>query len=282
MAAKFFSQSKLSRKDMTKKINFRHRAREHFREAIKLIETNDDSLLISVALRLRMAIECFAYELLQSHYEEVEGRTIETWQPAKLIRELKEIDASIERDRSISIGIEKDPGEGSKTMQSLGTDGRLTADWINKHWNALGSYLHEPTIKQHRDGKIFNAASMRSKLSIISKEIDRVLASKIYATNIKVKVSMKCDCGFTMHRREELIKRDKQIVCASCKTLWGVEEVADERWTLVPIFISFRCPECEGVNEFPAKELNQGQAFTCNECGSDLVLKQDWCMKVKS
>lgn len=134
-----------------------------------------------------MAIECLAYELLQSHQDEVDYGTMETWQPGRLIKELKEIDSGIESDRSISIGVEDFPGEPAEKMLLLGTDGRLTASWINKHWNALGSYLHEPTIKQHNNGKVFNADSARAKIATISGEIDRVLASTLFATNITVK-----------------------------------------------------------------------------------------------
>jgi len=266
---------------MIKKINFRHRAREHFIAATELMETGDDNLLLPLALRLRMAIECLTYELLQSHQDEVDDGTMETWQPGRLIRELKEIDAGIESDRSISIGVEDVSGEPAKKMRSLGTDGRLTASWINKHWNALGSFLHEPTIKQHKDGKVFNAASARAKIAEISVEIDRVLASTLFATNIKVKVSVNCECGFTIARREELLKRDGQVVCASCKAIWGADE-SEEGWRFVKYYHDFRCPKCNAKNNFPAKELNDQSEFTCKECGTEVVLMQDWCVRVKS
>ena len=263
---------------MINKINFRQRAREHFQAAAKLMETGDDSLLPPVALRLRMAIECLAYELLQSHQDEVDDGTMETWQPGRLIKELKEIDSGIESDRSISIGVEDVPGEPARKMLSLGTDGRLTASWISKHWNALGSHLHEPTIKQHNDGKVFNAVSARAKICNISGEIDRVLASTLFATNIKVKISVNCECGFTIHRREELLKRDGQVVCARCKTIWGAEESGKE-WRFVKLYHDFRCPKCNEKNKFPAKELNDQSAFTCSECGAGVVLILDWCAR---
>ena len=268
-------------KGMIKKINFRHRAREHFQAATELMETGDDSLLLTVALRLRMAIECLAYELLQSHQDEVDYCTMETWQPGRLIKELKEIDSGIESDRTIFIGVEDFSGKPTKNKRLLGTDRRLSASWIKKNWNALGSHLHEPTIKQHKDGKAFNAESARAKFVTISSEIDRVLASTLFATNIRVKISVNCECGFTIHRREELLKRDGQVVCASCKTIWGAEESGKD-WRFVKLYHDFCCPICNAKNKFPAKELNDQSAFTCKECGAKLVLMQDWCVRVMS
>lgn len=47
-----------------------------------------------------MAIECLAYELLQALGDEVSQEIMATWQPSKLIKELKQIDASVDRDVS--------------------------------------------------------------------------------------------------------------------------------------------------------------------------------------
>lgn len=268
-------------KGMIKKINFRHRAREHFQAATDLMDKGDDSLLLPVALRMRMAIECLAYELLQSHQDEVDKGTMETWQPGRLIKELKEIDAGVERDHSISFGVEDVPGEKAKKMHSLGKDSRLTASWISKHWNALGSYLHEPTIKQHKAGKVFNSDIARVKIAEVSDEIGRVLASSLFATNIKLNVSVTCECGFTIVRREELLRRSGQLVCASCKMLWGAEE-SEKGWQFVKLYYDFFCPECEAKNKFPAKELNNQTEFTCKECETELVVMLDWCVRVKS
>lgn len=245
------------------------------------MEAGDNELLLPAALRLRMAIECLAYELLQSLQDEVDNGTMETWQPGKLIKELKDIDAGIESDRSISIGVEEVPGQPAKTMRSLGTDSRLTASWINKHWNALGSYLHEPTIKQQKDGKVFDPQKARPKIAEVSKEIERVLASTLYATNIKVKISVECECGFTISRREELLRRDGQVTCANCQTILGAEE-SEEGWRFVKLFHDFHCPNCSIKNKFPAKELTEQREFACKQCGTEVVVMRDWCIRLKS
>lgn len=262
------------------KINFRHSARQHTQSAKELMATGDDNLLLLAILRLRMAIECLAYELLQSLQDEVDDDTMETWQPGRLIRELKEIDSGIEQDRSISVGVENVQGDTAKEMRSLGTDIRLTAPWINKHWNALGSYLHEPTIKQQKEGKSFNAYSALLLIADVSSEIERVLASTLFATVFKVEVSKTCECGFKMVRREELLRRDGLIVCANCKTIWGANE-SEKVWEFVRQFHTFPCPKCKAINHIPAKEIHEDSQLNCADCDAKLVSFLHWCVRTK-
>jgi hypothetical protein len=265
---------------MAVRINFRARARQHSDAAKRLIQTGDDEMLQPIALRLRMAIECLAYELLQSYQDEVDDGTMETWQPGRLIKELKEIDDSIESDRSLAVGFEEIPGEAAKVMHPLGTDARLKASWINKHWNALGSYLHEPTIRQQKDGRLFNADDARLKIAEVSDEIDRVLASEIFATNLRVNITLTCNCGFTITRRERLLRRDGRVTCANCKGIFGAEE-SDGVWKFFRLFHDFNCPKCRANNKFPAEELSDNRQFTCIDCGSEIIVMLDWCIRLK-
>lgn len=236
--------------------------------------------LLSAALSLRMAMECLAYEILQSLESDVASETMETWQPGRLIKELKEIDNSVESDRSISIGLEKVPGEQAEDMSPLGTDVRLSASWINKHWNALGSFLHEPTIGQHKDGKTLNPDSLHEKIMEVSSELDRVLSSTLYATNINVNISVQCECGFTISRRQEVVKKEGSVVCASCASIWTAKE-SDGHWRFTKAFYNFLCPSCEERNQFRAKKLRDGSEFTCQKCGKTIVAQRDWCLKLK-
>lgn len=265
---------------MSEKINFRSLAREHFKVACELTEAGDDRFLLLVAVKLRMAIEALAYELIQSLQQDAGDDTMETWQPGKLIKELKKIDPVIENDRSISVGVEGAHGEAAEQMLSLGTDARLTASWINKNWNALGSYLHERTIKKHKDGRGFDPVKARIKMGEISFEIDRILNSALFATNLKLSVSMNCECGFTIVRREEILRRDGEVDCANCGAIWCAKQMEKE-WRFSKLFHDFKCPKCETKNKFPAKILTDGSEFTCKHCETVVVVMRDWIVRVK-
>lgn len=265
---------------LAEKIQFRRQAESHRDVARAYLETGDEDLLYASALRLRMAIECLAYELLQALGDEVSQDVMETWQPSKLIKELKQIDASVDQDVSIRFGIEKTPGQPAKEMKSLGTDARLSAGWISKQWNALGWFLHVPTIRQSRDGKNIDAMKIRQKLQEILPEIDRVLASQIFATNIKATITVTCDCGFEIKRRRSLLEKELQVTCASCGAILGAEKMEDQ-WKFFHLHHNYTCPDCQKRNNFLAKELKDGVEFTCDGCGALVGIEKDWCVRVR-
>lgn len=263
-----------------KKIQFRWQAKRHRDVAREYLESGDDELLYASALRLRMAIECLAYELLQALGDEVSQEIMATWQPSKLIKELKQIDASVDRDVSIRFGIQEVPGQPAKEMNDLGTDARLSAKWISRQWNTLGQFLHVPTIEQNHDGKELDAPKIRGKIQEIFPEIDRVLSSKIFATNIKATITVTCDCGFEIKRRESLLEKELQVTCASCGAIFGAEE-KDHQWVFFHLHHNYTCPNCQKRNSFLAKELKDGVEFTCDSCGALVGIDKGWCVRVR-
>lgn len=266
---------------MAEKIQFRWQAKSHRDAARAHLESGEDDLLFASALRLRMAVECLAYELLQSLGDEVSQDVMETWQPSRLIKELKEIDAAVDQDVSIRFGVEEVPGQPAKEMRDLGTDARLSAKWINKQWNALGSYLHAPTIKQQRDGKTFDAQKARQKIEEVLPEVDRVLDSRIFATNIKPTITFTCDCGFEVRRRESLLEKGLGATCANCGAMFGAEK-EDDQWGFFHLYRNYTCPRCQKRNTFKAHELKDGAEFTCDGCGALVGIEKDWCVRLRS
>lgn len=265
---------------LVEKIHFRQQARRHRDVARAYLELGEDDLLYASALRLRMAIECLAYELLQALGDEVSQNVMQTWQPNKLIKELKHIDASVDQDVSIRIGIEKTPGQPAEEMKDLGTDVRLSAAWISKQWNALSGFLHVPTIQQSREGKNFDATKILKKIQEILPEIDRVLACQIFATNIKPTITVTCDCGFEIKRRESLLEKELQVTCANCGIILGAEKT-ENQWKFFNLYHNYTCPNCEKRNNFLAKELRDGVEFTCDGCGALVGIEKDWCVRVR-
>lgn len=92
------------------KINFRQRAKRHVETAKMLLDLTENRILPAACLELRLAIECIAYELLQTYDDEVSQGIMATWQPAKIIRELCAIDSTAGLDRTISYAAENTSG----------------------------------------------------------------------------------------------------------------------------------------------------------------------------
>ena len=227
-----------------------------------------------------MSIECLAYELLQALGDDASHETMETWQPSKLIKELKEIDAAVDQDVSIRIGVEKVRGQSAKEMRNLGTVARLSAQWISKQWNTLGSYLHTPTIKQFKAGRAFDTEQLRVKLESIFPEIDRVLEANLFSIDIRETITVTCNCGFAVKRRESLLEKESPVICTNCGAMLGAEQ-QNGQWVFFLLFHNYDCPGCKKKNNFPAQELRDGVEFTCDGCGARVGIERDWCVRLR-
>lgn len=262
-----------------KKIPYRNNAKRHFSEAVSLLTQDDTDSIIYAALRLRMVMECLAYEILQSMMDDLVGQEIKTWQPGKLMKRLKEIDPTIEASRTISVGLEETPGERAEKMECLGTDRRLAGSWITKHWNALGSHLHEPTMDQLEKGVRFDDSVKKEKLTQIKDEIGEVLKSQLFAVNIRETYSFDCECGAKISRGNDALKEFKTITCPSCERVWSAEPV-DEGWRIIKLFYDITCPSCCHMNKYEAELIGEDRIYVCKACDEKFNLVKDWCPRL--
>lgn len=100
-----------------------------------------------------MAIEALAYDRAQAFAAEMPPSEYDTWQPRKLLQVLLDIDPLADKDSTITFGIEPEYGVLPDKMQLLGSEKVLNAATLKKHYDALGNYLHMPTVRQLREGK---------------------------------------------------------------------------------------------------------------------------------
>ena len=103
--------------------------------------------LLYAALDVRMAMEALTYERAQVYSEELPASVYETWQPRKLMRQLLDLDPNADQGGTLSIGQEEN-GQPAKVMTIMGTEKVLSMAAIKRHYDALGSYLHTPTLAQ--------------------------------------------------------------------------------------------------------------------------------------
>lgn len=260
---------------------FRDRARSHFRTAATFLDTLADENLVYSALHLRLALECLTYEILASLKDDVSDEIMSKWQPSKLIKELKELDDSIDGNRSIEIGMGPDPVTGTEEFRSMGTDRRLSAKWVSKNWNALGSFLHESSVGDLKNGRDRDAASIRKRLIDISKQIGQVLESPLFSLDIKVTVGFECTCGFKIVRRVGHLKHNSEIECPNCINTWLGEEV-DGQWRFGIYEHRFKCHTCESLTAFPARHLKDGIEVVCETCGDNWQIVETWGIRKKA
>jgi hypothetical protein len=250
------------------KVDFRSRARAHVKSAKNLMVENGESAARYAGLELRMAIEALTYQLLQVYLAEVPNSIMAQWTPKKILDELLEIDPNADKTTTIFVGIEETPGVPASKMEFLGEDRRFSVKWANKAHNALSNFLHEPTLAQLEKGVDVDAAA-RVKSEEILRELDRILDTPLFQTNFGIFVEIKCDCGFIIKRKEDVLKAGKPFSCGFCGRHYRYRrDEAEDRWTFAPSKEAYKCLSCDSEQEIETHLLASLPIIACSRCNA--------------
>ncbi len=110
-----------------------------------------------------MAMECLTYDRALAYKDEFPPNEYDTWQPKKVMAVLLEIDPDADKDSSLAIGSEEIPSVPASSLQSLGSEKVLSMRVLQKHYDALGSYLHVQSLKQASSGVHLDFSKMRAR-----------------------------------------------------------------------------------------------------------------------
>ncbi|MBB5746573.1 hypothetical protein [Brevundimonas variabilis] len=249
-------------------LNYRDRARKHVAEARARLAESGEAAARQACLALRMAIEALTYQNLQAYLAETPNSVMTQWTPKKVMDELLAADPHADQTVTVFFGIEETPGVPSKDMQLLGEDRRFTQAWGNKAHNALGSFLHEPTIRQTETGKPTEQQA-RTKAVEIADELDRILATSLFGVNMGEYISFDCDCGFHVKRRASVLSHDDKVICGGCGRHWIYKKLeGDPAYGFILDGCSFDCLSCQEICQVPAHEIGDGKIVTCAACGA--------------
>ena len=252
------------------KPNFRHRAREALEKAKLKMVTGDDDDLIDAALRLRMAMEALIYERAATYADELGPEQMKTWQPKHLMDRMLEVDPHADQSVTLSYGIEPSYGETPETMTLLGTDHVLKLETLKKHYNALGSYLHTPTIEQIEDNKHHNMQKLRARCEDIVVAIEQVLASRVWGTALSNSGTFNCvNCETVIKRRLSRTVEHRKIECWECGATYTMSHISDGKVHFDPRQLAVPCvvENCETENYIWENEVTPGLKWECHKCG---------------
>lgn len=254
------------------KSNFRHLAREALSRARAELSSEDCTRLKFAALELRMAIESVTYERAQSYKDEIPPAEYRTWQPKKLMQILVDIEPTADRDSTIAFGIEEVPGVQAKEMTYLGGESVFGLKAIKAHYDALGSYLHMPTLKQLEESGEPDLAKLRARCMTIIELLEKVLASPVFNINFGTFSSVTCanvDCGQTIRKRIPIGCTELLAICRACGTSYEVSLGPDNQCSWRPILEDVLCPtpSCTQVFRVAKEEIKLGRRLHCQACG---------------
>ncbi len=261
-------------------LDFRSEANSALNNAKAELEANDNKKLKYAALELRIAIEALAYDKAKTLADELPIKEYETWQPRKLMLILLEIDPNINKISSVSFGEEKEFGvpPDDKDMHFLGTEQPITFEDIKKHYDALGSFLHMPTLGQLQKESVPNYCKLKERCNLVIGILEKILSSPVFNLNIDCSSSVSCgNCNATIRRRLPIGLEKVEAHCLECEATYLVSYTGQESavdWAPLGKYVS--CPNqeanCKEKYFLFKNEIKTGVQWKCKGCGCDVYI----------
>jgi DNA-directed RNA polymerase subunit RPC12/RpoP len=249
--------------------SFRQQARDALRRAKDELASNSVERLKYGALELRMAMECLTYERAKTYASELPPKEYETWQPRKLMLLLLEIDPRADKDSSVAFGAQDVRGKAAEVMTSLGTEKVLNLSAIKKHYDALGSYLHTPTIKQLESDSAVDFKRLRERCNQIVKAVEATLASPIWNINFGKFSELACiRCKHLVRKR--INGPDEIARCFECGATYELNETQSKQvnWRIIEQVIPCQADGCGKNIILVDADIEAGKTVTCPHCNA--------------
>jgi transcription elongation factor Elf1 len=249
------------------RIDYRSKAHAHVRAAREMLKSDDAFASTYACLRARFAIEALAYDQLQDYLSEVSPKAKKEWTPKAVLKELLYADPDACSPVNPTISWRPDPAAPPQVIH-LGESYPLSLGWAHRMHNALGNFLHQPTIRQMETGEPESDRQhgSRKKAEEALQGLDRVLGSLGFRVHRPVKA--RCECGSLIVRDLDFLNAGKAVMCSNCDRLYNYR--FDERrdgFEFWPRQALFTCPDCKTVNSMDAYEFKPGKVLECSGCG---------------
>lgn len=217
-----------------------------------------------------MAIEALVYDRLQLFKDELTSADYDTWQPKKIMAMMLDIDPWADQPRTLMMGLEDQPGVAAKNMTMIGTENVLSMATIKKNYDALGSFLHLPTVKQYEDGRKVDLKALRERLGNIVSAIEVVLASNLANASLTIFVEIDCRrCGERLRKRAPAGNGSRDVPCLKCGAEYRLTGRDDNKVAIAPLIHKMNCANesCGEPMELWRDEFKDGHKWKCEKCG---------------
>lgn len=249
-------------------MNFRDEAFRAARRARLELESDDDNRAKYAALELRFALEALTYDKALQYKDDFPPSEFETWQPRKVMATLLEIDPDADKDVTIAIGLQKGLGQPASDMQSLGSEKKLSLANLKAQYDALGNYLHAPSLKQVTSGTGQDIDRLRERCVDVLKCITEIEASPVWGTKFSNIGHAPCGrCGHEIRRNLGVGQQGPWLAyCPGCKAPHDVSENEAGQIRFTPRQKEMICSSCKTVQYLWTDQVIVGNLFNCCEC----------------
>lgn len=253
---------------------YRPKARISLKSALVELSSNDDQRLKYAALELRMTIESITYDRALAYKDEFPPQEYETWQPKKIMLVLLEIDPNADIDSTLSFGLEPELGQRPTIMTGMGSERICNLNTIKMHYDALGSFLHVPSMKNM--GYPINYVKIRKRCEVIASALTDVLASSIF--NVTLGSFCRFDC---MECKKPIRKRLPGKIdtldcnCFNCKASYTLTRLSDGRVQIDPHEEEIQCAnrKCKHIAVVQRRDIENGNGWKCEKCNGQNVFR---------
>lgn len=255
-------------------MDYRSSARNHLKRCEEELTAGNTERLKYAALELRMAMEALTYDRALAYKDEFPPSEYETWQPRKVMLVLLEIDPTADKDSSIACGIEEEYGVPAPVMTSLGTENVLNMVTLRKHYDALGSFLHIPSMKQSREGKVHDLQRLKTRCEEIAASVKAVLSSPVFNAIFGDFATVDCiACGKRIRKRMPHGKSDVSAECYECGASYTVVAKGNGEVEWQPRQHEFECTNasCKKKVFVWHHEVEAGRHWVCEGCGGQNI-----------
>ncbi|RRN64699.1 hypothetical protein [Caulobacter sp. 602-1] len=252
-------------------MQFRHEARQALARAKALLAQGDDHALRYAALELRLTLEAGVYDRLHDYRRDVPPSVYEVWPPPKVLRLLLEVDP--DADQPSTVRITRRGGGGDTPASVTFSETPIDRFMLKGNYDALGSYLHMPTLKQITKDGGPDFAKLRKRCEALVALLDPMV-TPLKQTFIGGRFSH-CGCtrcGADMRKRVPPgVTGELAAVCQGCEAPYRlfVGDDDPDRWSAVKYGAPCHHEGCAGEHGIFPDELKQGHRWTCDQCGGD-------------
>lgn len=270
------------KKRMREDMDYRSSARKNLKRCEVELASGDNERLKYAALELRMAMEALTYDRVLAYKDEFPETEYETWQPRKVLAVLLEIDSTADKDRTIACGIEEEYGVPAPVMTALGTEKVLNMSTLQKHYDALGSFLHVPSIKQTRTGNVHDLQRIRARCEEIAAFVRDVLSSPVFNITLGNFATVDCiACGKHIRKRIPHGESEFHAECFECGAPYTVVAKGGGEVEWQPRQLELECSNasCRQKVYVWQHEVKVGRRWVCEGCGGQNRFALGICYK---
>lgn len=254
-------------------MHYRNDARKHLKRSEEELRTGDDERLKYAALELRMAMEALTYDRALAYKDEFPPAEYETWQAYKVMSVLLDIDPTADKDSSLAFGVEEEGELPPSGTTSLGAEKVLNMAILERHYHALGNYLHVPSMKQARAGQLLDFGNIRARCQEIAAFVAAALSSPVFNVTLGRFATLDCcmECGKRIRKRLLCGQGTMRVEChetSECRASYTVVDRGNGQVEWQPEQHELECANGNCKHRMPIwrREMELGGCWRCPSC----------------